>query len=273
MSLGPFDLYGDAFLKLYALLFFAVVVLGFLIPHLLRSQGREQTVSDVDQIALLSGGPVRLCEAAIAHLMAARAITMVGDKSFGMISRDPACTALEHSIVNLPNNATWKDVESTVKPYAEPIAQKLAALGLMIDEIALRRIRRITILPYCLLIGFGLIKCFVGITRDRPILFLVLFLFVTAICAIIRYATVDRRTQAGLNVVKDMRETKGRLRAAPMTPEVGIAVALFGTTVLVGSEFARFHQLRNASSGDGGGSSGGDGDGGGGGGCGGCGGD
>jgi uncharacterized protein (TIGR04222 family) len=272
MSLGPFDLYGDAFLKLYALLFFAVVVLGFLIPHLLRPQGREQTVSDVDQIALLSGGPVRLCEAAIVRLMAARAITMVGNNSFGVISREPARTALELSIVNLPNSATWKDVESTVKPYAEPITQKLTALGLVIDGEAWRRIRRIAILPYCLLIGFGLIKCFVGGMRDRPILFLVLFLFVTVICALIRYSTVDRRTQAALNIVKDMRNTKARLKAAPMTPEVGMAVALFGTTVLAGSEFARFHQLRNASSGDGGSSSSSDGDGGGGG-CGGCGGD
>ena len=59
------------------------------------------------------------------------------------------------------------------------------------------------------------------------------------------------------------RDQSDRLRKAPTTSEIGLAVALFGTAVLVGSGFADFHTLRHASSDGGGGGSDGGGDGGG----------
>jgi hypothetical protein len=94
---------------------------------------------------------------------------------------------------------------------------------------------------------------------------------------VIRYFTVDRRTEAAMSAVEAAKTRAARLKAAPTTPEMGLAVALFGTTVLAGSAYQDFHRLRS-SSGDGDGGSSGDGSGGcgsggcGGGGCGGCGG-
>ncbi|MDK2769515.1 MAG: TIGR04222 domain-containing membrane protein [Sphingomonas sp.] len=81
--------------------------------------------------------------------------------------------------------------------------------------------------------------------------------------------------RAGTEALSTARKNADRIRRAPQTGETAMAVALFGTAVLAGSEFDAFHKLR-AASGDGGGSGGdsgsdGGGSGCGGGGCGGCG--
>jgi uncharacterized membrane protein YgcG len=107
--------------------------------------------------------------------------------------------------------------------------------------------------------------------------FLTALLIVTAFVALIRFAKLDAATRSGRRALGEVRREAARLRSAPVRDEAGMAVALFGTTVLVGSALSDFHDLRmkGASSGEDGGSSGGDsgGDGGcGGGGCGGCGG-
>jgi uncharacterized protein (TIGR04222 family) len=128
--------------------------------------------------------------------------------------------------------------------------------------------------PYLLLIVFGAIKVDVGLSRDKPVGFLTLLLILTAILALVRFLAVDRRTRGGIEVLADARARSDRLRRAPTPTETGMAVALFGTMVLAGSDMDGFHTMRSASSGGDGGSSSSDGGGGGcgGGGCGGCGG-
>jgi hypothetical protein len=115
----------------------------------------------------------------------------------------------------------------------------------------------------------------IGDMRERPIGFLSALLVLTALLAIVRWFSVDRRTKAGLTAVAATKEQSDRIRRAPTDTDVGLAVALFGTTVLAGSAWWDFHRMRAATSGDGGGGSsdgGSDGGGCGGGGCGGCGG-
>jgi hypothetical protein len=123
---------------------------------------------------------------------------------------------------------------------------------------------------------FGAIKWGVGTLRDRPVGFLTALLIVTAFVALIRFAKLDAATRSGRRALGEVRRDAARLRSAPVRDEAGMAVALFGTTVLIGSGLSDFHDLRmkSTSSGDGGsGDSGSGGDGGcGGGGCGGCGG-
>ena len=128
-------------------------------------------------------------------------------------------------------------------------------------------------MPFWLLMAFGIPKLFVGVERERPIGYLSLLLLITLVLTAVRFARVDRRTGAAIDAVQAAWKNSQRLRIAPTPPEMGLAVALFGTGVLAGSYYESLHKLRQ-SSGDGGSSSsdsGSDGDGGGG--CGGCGGD
>ena len=275
MSLGPYDLTGGPFLTLYLALLAMTVVAGIVIPHRLRPAGRRHRVTDVDQLAYLAGGPGRFADALVSRLLAARSLVMVGNDRFRATADADAASPAEWSVLQLRWPIRWKEIELTLGDYVQPLQDRMVAAGLLVsdDERAMLRFR--ATLPYALLIMFGAVKLIVGELRDRPIGILTALLVVTAIVAVIRWFSVDRRTQAGREAVDAARSEAARLMTAPTTPEVSLAVALYGTAVLAGSGWSDFHHLRTAR-GDSGGSGGCGGDGGGGGcgggGCGGCGG-
>lgn len=277
MSLGPFDLTGGPFLILYILLLAATVAIGLVVPRRLRPEGRRQRVTDADQLAFLAGGKRRFADALVSRLLAARALVISG-REFGIGARDSALSPAERSVVALPAPIHWRDIRGTLIPYAEPLERRMVAAGLLTSREENGNIRFRSILPYAALFMFGATKWVIGDLRERPVGFLTILLLLTAAFAVIRWLTIDRRTEAGRKALAVARESSLRLKQAPTTPEVGLAVALFGTAVLAGSGWSDFHKLRTAGDsvgscgGGGGGDGGGDGGCGGGGGCGGCGG-
>ena len=277
MSLGPYDLTAGPFLTLYLMLFAAAAALSIIIPALLRPAGRKQAVTDTGQLAWMSGGTARVAESALTRLMTARVVEQgVGDQF--LIERGAASSShVEAGIIRLHSPTSWRAILGVAGGAEAAIQQKLGAIGLLITPAQMARIRQWQTMPFWLLIAFGIPKLFVGVERERPIGYLSVLLFITLVIAAIRLFIVDRRTGAAIDAVDAARSNNQRLRIAPTHPEMALAVALFGTTVLAGSYYESLHKLRQASS-DGGSSSsdsGSDGDGGGcgGGGCGGCGGD
>lgn len=275
MSLGPFDWTGGPFLILYLVLLVTVVIAGVLIPAWQLPEGRRQKVSDPDQLAYLSGGRARFADSVIARLLAGRALVMNGKDKLDVRMRNGA-SAAENSVLALTSPLDWTRIERTLRPTADSLNDRLQRAGLMLTSSERANLRYWALLPYLTLLMFGATKWFIGEARDRPVGFLTMLLIVTAILALIRALTIPKLTNAGIAALGDARKEADRIRRAPLAAEMGLAVALFGTTVLVGSEFGAFHTMRAASGGDsgssGGDSGGGDGGGCGGGGCGGCGG-
>lgn len=275
MSLGPFDWTGGPFLILYLVLLVTVVIAGILIPAWHLPEGRRQRVSDPDQLAFLAGGRARFADSIVARLLAGRALVMSGKDKLDVRMRNGA-SAAENSVLALTSPLDWARIERTLRPTADSLNDRLQRAGLMLTSGERANLRYWALLPYLALLMFGATKWFIGEARDRPIGFLTVLLIVTAILALIRALTIPKLTGAGIAALGDAREEADRIRRAPLTAEMGLAVALFGTTVLMGSELDPFHKMRAASGGDsgssGGDSGGGDGGGCGGGGCGGCGG-
>lgn len=275
MSLGPFDWTGGPFLILYLVLLVTVVIAGILIPAWHLPEGRRQKVSDPDQLAFLSGGRARFADSIVARLLAGRSLVMNGKDKLDVRMGNGA-SAAENSVLALTSPLDWTRIERTLRPTADSLSDRLQSAGLMLTGAERSNLRYWALLPYFTLLMFGATKWFIGEARERPIGFLTVLLIVTAVLALIRALTIPKLTGAGIAALGDAREEADRIRRAPLAGEVGLAVALFGTGVLVGSEFGAFHTMRAASGGDSG-SSGGDGGGGdgggcGGGGCGGCGG-
>ena len=273
MSLGPLDLTGGPFLALYGALLVVTIVAGIIIPRWLRPEGRSRRITDTDQLAYLAGGASRFADAVVTRLLAARELFMIGKDRFRTDSRAAGRTAAERSVLML-SAARWPAIEGALKRHAEPVERKLVAAGLLMDDALTLQMRFWQTSPYLLLLAFGAAKWIVGDLRDRPVGYLTGLLVATMVFALFRWCRVDRRTRGGHAALAAARSGSERLRRAPTAIETDLAVALFGTTVLVGSGWSDFHKLRAAGSGDGGGSSGcGDGGSGcGGGGCGGCGG-
>jgi uncharacterized protein (TIGR04222 family) len=271
--MSPFDLTGGPFLTLYGALFAMALVAGFIIPRWLRPDGGSTRALDPEQLAWLAGGRDRVSDSVVARLLANGSLSLIGSK-FDINAQGRGSTAAERSVLALRSPASWGKVDGALKRHSSAIEERLVASGLLIDGSTGWQMRFWQTLPYLLLIGFGAIKLDIGISRDRPVGFLTIFLVVTAVFALIRFLALDRRTRAAIEALSDARARSERLQRAPTPGEMDMAVALFGTAVLVGSGWAGFHQLRSASSGSDGGSSSSDGGGSsgcGGGGCGGCG--
>ncbi|OYW44473.1 MAG: hypothetical protein B7Z33_11630 [Sphingomonadales bacterium 12-68-11] len=268
---NPFDWYGGAFLALYAILFVVSFIASFAIAAWLRPEGREVPPSGEDELAVLAGGKDRLTETLLSRLLA-RGVATIERGKFLFDRRVPVNGAVEREIVALSAPASWKAVGNVVGRAAERIQRDLEARGLLMDAGEARQLGLYAAMPLAILLLFGLIKVQVGLGRERPVGFLIAFMVVTAVVALIRVFATDRRTRGGKATLKRAQASAERLKLAAPREETGMAVALFGTAVLVGSPLADFHKLRQSSSDGSGGSGDSGGDGGGGGGCGGCGG-
>jgi uncharacterized protein (TIGR04222 family) len=274
MSLGPFDLTGGPFLQLYGVLLVLTIAAGFTIPRWLRPEGRTPRRIDTDDLAYLAGGAGRFAETVTARLLASRQLAMDGKNKFtpGQLGTG---TPVERSVLALPSGAGWTQVERAIGKHSRTVRDRLVDSDLMMNGWQSLQIRFFQTLPYFLLLGFGYAKLLIGESRGKPVGFLTLLLVTTGFLAVIRFLVLDRRTRAGQEALAEARERSQRLQRAPASGETDLAVALFGTAVLVGSDWGAFHQLRVASSSGDGGSSTSSSDGGGsgcgGGGCGGCG--
>jgi len=258
MSLGLYDLAGGPFLELYIVLLGVTIVAGYLIPHWIRPNGYPGLVTHIGELAFLAGGMARFTDAVVAHLLATRALAMVGKKRFHPVTRGAGRTEIELTVLALPGEVSWKEISQALELYAEPIERRLVADHLMMDARLTLHTRFWQTLPYFLLLLFGTIKLIVDEIYHRPLGYLVLLLILTAILALIRWLAVDRCTQGGRAALKGARNKATRLKLAPTPTETDLAVALFGTVVLVASGWSGFHELRTARLG-GGGRSGGDG--------------
>lgn len=258
MSLGLYDLAGGPFLELYVILLGVTIVAGYLIPHWIRPNGYPGLVTHIGELAYLAGGMARFTDAVVAHLLATRALAMVGKKRFHAVTRGAGRTEIELTVLALPGEQSWKGISQSLESYAEPIERRLVADHLLMDARLTLHTRFWQTLPYFLLLLFGAIKLIVDEIYHRPVGYLVVLLILTAVLALIRWLAVDRCTQGGRAALKGARNKAARLKLAPTPTETDLAVALFGTVVLVASGWSGFHELRTVRLG-GGGRSGGDG--------------
>lgn len=140
-------------------------------------------------------------------------------------------------------------------------------------------------------LGLGLLKLMVGVSRDRPVGFLVMLLILGTVMGFFVLGSAPRRTRRGDNALSKLRRENAALHTTASangawgtmnSGSVALAVALFGTGLLAASGMGDLRDYLvppgsgggGFDSGGGGGSDSGGSDGGGdgGGGCGGCGG-
>jgi uncharacterized protein (TIGR04222 family) len=163
----------------------------------------------------------------------------------------------------------------SLRGEAKAIKARLVRRGMLMREEEALKLRLYATAPYAVLLALGLYRQQAGAALGEPTWFLIALIALTFILAAIRFFKFSPRTLGGDRALAALAERSNRIRRAPQPAEIGLAVGLFGTAVLVGTPWESVHAMRQAaSSGDGGSSGGSDGDGGGGcgGGCGGCGG-
>ncbi|WP_285709315.1 TIGR04222 domain-containing membrane protein [Erythrobacter oryzae] len=269
---------GSDFLLFYSVLLVFAGISAWRMPGLLREPGRRASLTDCDSIAVLAGGPSRLADSALAELYVHGGL-VGGTKGKLAVTRcDAAVSPAAKALLGAGEQLSRADAKKALDAHADMVAARLQRAGLLMRDADYTRLRWLSVTPFAALFLLGLYRERAGDAMGEPTGFLVFLLIVTFALALIRFVTVDPRTQAGIDALRDLCEKNDRSSRAPMPDEAAMAVALFGTTVLIGTPWEPVHALRNTQGDGGGGCGGGDsssGDGGsgcGGGGCGGCGG-
>ncbi len=305
-DLNVFDYQGEQFLLFYLAAFVAALIASRVIVRLVRRNGPgrlgDEDLRNPYEIAFLGGGGRRMADAALAALYARGLIKLEpgGGATFRMGTVEGKnvddLSLIEHQVWRaLPQQspAEIPHVRRALTPVTQAMQDTLAERGYVFSPAGLTRLRWFAALPLLFIMSIGVVKLCVGVSRGRPVIFLIIALVVTALTLAVRLASMKRRTAAGEAMWQRIsaREVSRRKLSAdgagsvPFDPgHAALAVALVGPSVLAIPTYQPMHSALGAqhsgSSSSVGcwsgscGSSGGDGGGGscGGGGCGGCGG-
>lgn len=266
---------GSDFLLFYSTLLALACAAAWWIPAHLREAGRGTAPDDFESIALLSGGKERLADSLLADLLVRGALSPADKGKLAIAEPRLASSPAGQALLAANAPMTIERARAAIAVHADRVAARLQRGGLLLRPEAHNRLRWLSIAPFMALFVIGLYRQRAGSALGEPTEFLTLLLCLTLVLAIVRFARSDPRTTAGVEAVKRLRSANKRASRAPRPEEAALAVALFGTGVLVGTPWEPVHAMRQQGGGDGGGSSDGGGDGGsgcGGGGCGGCGG-
>lgn len=274
MEIGLSQYSGMEFLQLFGGLSLAAIIAAIWLPNWLRPEGRDQSVTDEEELAYLAGGAARHAETIVAGMMASGALETEGKDKLRSTNPGRSGRGGAGVLTARFGAFTWDEAAKALREIAGALRESLIGRGLIMDRSTSWQIRGLSTLPLLFVIALGLYRRAAGAALGEPVGFLTIMLFVLGIVTLIRFFAHDPRTRAGRAAVREAQDRSSRLKRAPMAGETGTAVALFGTAVLVGTPFAPLHAMRQTSSSDSGSSSSSDsgGSGCGGGGCGGCGG-
>jgi uncharacterized protein (TIGR04222 family) len=257
---------GSDFLLLYTMLLGLATFAAWWLPVHLREPGRQGETDDLESIALLVGGRQRMADSLLADLYVRGALVPAEKGKLHVAARDLPVSPGGKALLAIDAPVTLAEARRAIHIHADRVAARLRRAGLLLRPEEHSRLRLLSVAPFAALFALGIYRQRAGSALDEPTGFLVVLLGVTVALAVIRFLTCDPRTAAGMATVQQMCVSNGRFARAPRPDEAAMAVALFGTGVLVGTPWEPVHAMRQRD-GDGGGAEGSS-DGG----CGGCGG-
>jgi uncharacterized protein (TIGR04222 family) len=297
-----FDWYGPEFLVFYAVcLIIAVLWCRRLHERVMKRFEVPGTpvLDDPYEIAYLSAGAPRVAQLAVVRLIASGKVEWV-KKIFStrlMLKGDPSQSGLkraEAAVLDAIRKRGEKGLRASeagqhVNAVIPALEARLAKLGLRPTASEKASAGIMKTWPLSLLLIFGAIKLMIGLSRDKPVWFLVVGLILTLILIFVMARTGGHLTPAGADLLGRLRlqhRDRRSLRVESPAQDLGgvsLGMALFGASTLAsvaGMESLHkdlHRQMGHTGSDGGGGGSGGCGTSGcssgcGGGGCGGCGG-
>lgn len=287
---NPLNFTGPDFISFYLFVATAAIMLAFGLRWYLRQPGSKETDEsnslNAYEIAYLTGGHNRTVDAAIAklvyqgHLKLLNNSLELGDPLPGLSHQ------LEQKIVQSISISGQPDyIRQTVKSATKFIEIRLKEGGFLVNASQAKIVQRWPSLSMAMVLLLGIAKIFVGISRQKPIGFLIILCIITAIFAL-GFLIKPYRSRYGDSTLNNLQAQYYNLRTPNIlaNDDLALAFGLFGSMVLVDSAFTDLKNLLvpppSTSSGGGGDSGGGCGGGGSGcgggggcgGGCGGCGG-
>lgn len=243
--LGPFDLRGPDFLVFYFWFATGTFAVAFALRWGLRGPGtslmRRESLTEASPYAVAAlGGMKHVLGAALTSLSARYLLRPERRnqviRAVGTLPED--APEIEQRIHELARPSTGANLAYLQAVTAIAMADDVARLrqaGLLLDETAAARVRLVPFMVALLAPAVGAVKIAIGLSRGRPVEFLMILCLVTGALAFL-FLRRSWRTRAGDEVWAELRSAhaagKQRLPngALPGTESV-MLVALFGASV------------------------------------------
>jgi uncharacterized protein (TIGR04222 family) len=299
----PLQFTGPHFLEFYTAGLVLALGAGWMIRRRFRQgeEGSEASAVDAEvlrldpfETAYLAGGRAgeRIATAAALTSLAQRGV-IEPDTIVRKFGRTGVLREEVHPVekaVYLATSAggsSFQEIKQGAAEALDAVRDRLTGAGLIASRSQSRKAQGLGALPVLLWLALGLVKIGVGVSRGKPVGFLVLLCIATAVVSLFFLAVPIVRTRLGDRVLERLKREYAMLQVTAKTrantldsEQLVLALGLFGVGILAGGPLAsvRAAMIPRGSSGCGsscgGGCGGGDGGGGGGcgGGCGGCGG-
>ena len=234
---------GSEFLMVYIALLGLCSLAAWWLPAHLRAGGRRGESPDAESLALLAGGRERFADTLLADLF------VRGGLAAGEGGKDPRVptSPAGHAVLAADGPLSLSAARALLDPHAERLAARLRRGGLLLRTDDVSRLRWLSVAPFAVLLTIGFYRERAGSTLGEPTGFLIALMVLTAALAVFRYFRIDPRTKAGIAEVARHQSASAPLPQAPQAGEVAMAVALFGTGVLVGTPWEPVHALRQQS--------------------------
>ena len=268
---NPINFTGSEFLTFYIFL----VVMGIALAAWLRfslclvsGNINQQPDLNTYEIAFLAGGNHRLIMAAITSLVKQGYVEVLKEGKLVVTGKidaiaDPVEKAVAQDI--LATDGAIEQVFQKSKVMKDSIRSRLEQLGLFLSDAQAFKAQIYPSLIVVILLGIGLCKMAVGISRDKPVGLLLICIFGLLVLGAGFFVKPQRqRSRYGEIIFNDLTNRLQHLKTANSSDsELVLAVALFGATVLMGdTALADLYQMLTptavASSGGDGGSGGSD---------------
>lgn len=245
-----FELRGPDFLFVYAALTAVAAFVTALLRRLVDGAGvplesPQQLVSDPYLIAQLRGGSVEALRVAAMSLIDRDLIehrdgTM---KTKRGVEPKHARRKIEQDVLRVLEGGSDAEALKKLEPSCEPYEERLRALKLIPDDAINTRRTILFAVMFFLLGGIAATKIFIGLSRGRPVLFLIIF---AAVSAIVLYkVATPRRTRHGDNLLADvqrlfvgLRTRANILQRGGATAELALLAAVFGLAAVPPTVFS-----------------------------------
>ena len=249
LQINPLDMPGPQFLKLYVVLMIAAAILARLLKRALVSpRWSDQRHIDLDpyEAAYLRGGARQAIDAANA-MLAQRQLLKVSGSAHTVSTSGPLPAGAHwfeqvvHHAISATSTRQINDIRSSslLTPHTDRLASQLQQWGLIPDDQHWLTARTVSGLLMLALLLLGVAKVFVGVSRNRPVGFLILLCIVTGIITLVVINSRPARTRLGEQALTQLRGESAALQMAARTrPErlasgdVALAIGLFGIEAL-----------------------------------------
>lgn len=249
---SPFDYVGPDFLAFYGMLYVLCLGLAIAARYYLRLPGDgpkpTRIPMNADAAAYMAGGQQLVTNAAFASLVARNALAL-----------DPLTRALKVA-GPLPTDATpmqqdayaWVEAGggsrsllfgSSLDSAVMRIDADLKGAGLLVSEANVPVACAVPILVAMVAPVVGIAKIAVGLSRGRPVEFLIVLCVVSIVIAFAAFARRPFRSRYGDKVLAELRSSHDFLKQGPPgTADAGddmlmLSIALFGMGALLGAPF------------------------------------